>query len=339
MGKCTPAALLGAATKVILVEALANLMAVAPRGELPRTSAIVGRAHAGIVHELIDLDSFVTLFYGRFDLERNLFEFVDCGHTGAVHFAARSGDCSILHGDNLPLGIREGELHRPVTVVFEPGDLFVLFSDGITEAPNANRELFGVERLLDCVQVNRERLPQELVELIRSAVVQFSGSEQLKDDLTCVAIKILDLRIPPGRRELEVASTLAELGRVRAFVREVSLAADVHVTESWIAELELAANEAAANIIKHAHHNRAGERIQLEADVFPKHLLVRLLYLGDAFDPAQVVPFDPSQARSTFEDARESGFGLYLISHTVDIVFYSRDERGRNCITFVKEYS
>jgi sigma-B regulation protein RsbU (phosphoserine phosphatase) len=339
MGKGTPAALLGAATKVVLIEALAHLMALAPRGELPQIGEIVGRAHAGLVHQLIDLDSFVTLCYGRFDLQRNLFQFVDCGHTGAVRLAARSSDCSVLHGDNLPLGIREGERHRPVTVVFEPGDLFVLFSDGITEAANANRELFGVERLLDCVRVNREREPQELVELIRSAVVQFSGSEQLKDDLTCVAIKILDLRIPPGRRELEVASTLSELGRVRAFVREVSAAADQQVSERWIGELELAVNEAAANIIKHAHHNRAHERIQLEADVFPKHLLIRLLYLGEAFDPAQVVPFDPSQARSAFEDARESGFGLYLMSQTVDTVHYSRDERGRNCITFVKAYS
>jgi PAS domain S-box-containing protein len=340
MGKGTPAALLGAATKNILIEGLAHLMAVARREELPAAGEIVMRAHSGIVRQLIELESFVTLCYARFDLNHNVLEFVDCGHTGTIRLAAGTGACSVLQGDNLALGIREDECFGEVSVMFEPGDVFVLFSDGITEARNSEHELFGVDRLLECVRVNHELEPESLLERIRSAVVDFSGSERLKDDLTCLAIKILDPRLPVGRWELDIASDFGELGRVRTFVREVCGAArDAHITEHWISELELAVNEAASNVIKHAHQGRVDQRIILEAEVFPNHISIRVVYLGEQFDPSAVVPFDPFLAAPALETTRESGFGLYLISQTVNKVDYSRDERGRNCISLFKTYT
>ncbi len=99
--------------------------------------------------------------------------------------------------------------------------------------------------------------------------------------------------------------------------------------EDDVAELELAVNEAASNIMKHAYHGRADQRIQLEADAFPGRLSIRLHHLGDSFDPAAVSP-------PALDGSRESGFGVYLITKSVDDVRYSRDERGRNCIALVK---
>ncbi len=88
-------------------------------------------------------------------------------------------------------------------------------------------------------------------------------------------------------------------------------------------------NEAASNIMKHAYHGRADQRIQLEADMFPGRVSIRLHHLGDSFDPAAVSP-------PALDGSRESGFGIYLITKSVDDVRYSRDERGRNCIALVK---
>ena len=56
---------------------------------------------------------------------------------------------------------------------------------------------------------------------------------------------------------------------------------------------------------------------------------IRLHHLGDSFDPAAVSP-------PALDGSRESGFGIYLITNSVDEVRYSRDERGRNCIALVK---
>jgi anti-sigma regulatory factor (Ser/Thr protein kinase) len=81
--------------------------------------------------------------------------------------------------------------------------------------------------------------------------------------------------------------------------------------------------------MKHAYHGRADQRIHLEAEAFPDHVALRLHHLGDPFDPSWVSP--PS-----FDASRESGFGVYLISRSVDDVRYYRDERGGNCIALVK---
>ena len=67
-------------------------------------------AHSEIVRQLIDLDSFVTLCYARLHVSRHYMELVDCGHTGTIQWHARTGRCELLHGDNLPLGIRADEI-------------------------------------------------------------------------------------------------------------------------------------------------------------------------------------------------------------------------------------
>src|SRR5271157_4741725 len=123
MGKGIPAALLGAATKGHFLRALSDLMVLSRDRKLPEPKEIVMLAHATLVRHLIDLDSFVTLCYARFDMSRCSLDLVDCGHTGIVQLHGKTGLHETLHGDNLPLGIREGEIYDQISVPFEPGDL------------------------------------------------------------------------------------------------------------------------------------------------------------------------------------------------------------------------
>jgi PAS domain S-box-containing protein len=330
MGKGIPAALVAAATKSNFLEALCHLTAMSRSGQLPEPKEIVTLAHADMVRQLIDLESFVTLAYARFDLSRRHLDLVDCGHTGMMVVRAWTGSCEVIHGDSLPLGIREGEIFDQIGVTFEPGDLFLFYSDGITEMRNLAGELYGADRLAECVRINRELEPGPLVDAIRNDVVAFAQSERLSDDLTCVAVRVGAAQRSLARAELEIHSDLKELCRARAFVRDFCLALPTGLLDDDdVADLELAVNEAASNIMKHAYHGRADQRIQLDADGSPGRVSIRLHHLGDTFDPAAVSP--PS-----LDGSRESGFGVYLISRSVDEVLYSRDERGRNCIELVK---
>ena len=330
MGKGIPAALLGAAAKSHFMEALCHLIALSPTGALPEPREVVTLAHAGIGRHLIELESFVTLCYARVDLIRRRLDLVDCGHTGVIHVRGGTDLCEMIHGDNLPLGIREGEIYDQIAVPFEAGDVFVFYSDGITEASDAGGELFGADRLMACVRTNGTLAPDALVGAIRTAVVGFAGSDRLTDDLTCVAVEVGERRRPLARAEMEIRSDLRDLSRAREFVRTFCRALPGSpLDEDREAELELAVNEAASNVMKHAYHGRADQRIHLEAEAFPDHVAVRLHHLGDPFDPSAVPP--PS-----FDGTRESGFGVYLITRSVDDVRYYRDERGGNCIALVK---
>ncbi len=328
MGKGIPAALLGAATKTQLLKALCDLTVLSKGARLPEPREIIARAHAGLARHLIELDSFVTLCYARLDLNRLRLDLVDCGHTGVVHRHSRTGRIEILHGDNLPLGVREGEVYDQISVPFDPGDLFFFFSDGITEARSAAGQFFGVERLEEFLSLNAQLDPAALVEGIRKAVMTFSGTERLADDLTSVA-----LRVEPRdvlRTQIDITSDLSQLGRVREFVRSVcqSLPRQPMDDESEAA-LELAVNEAASNVIKHAYHGRGGQCIRLEAEVSPGRISILLSHLGDSFDPASAPP-------PALDGSRESGFGTFIIAQSVDEVRYYRDENGRNYIALAK---
>ena len=81
--------------------------------------------------------------------------------------------------------------------------------------------------------------------------------------------------------------------------------------------------------MKHAYHGRSDQWIDLEGEAFPSRVSIRLHHLGDPFDPATA----PLPA---LDGSRESGFGIYILSRSVDEVRYYRDERGRNCVVLVK---
>jgi Na+/proline symporter/serine phosphatase RsbU (regulator of sigma subunit)/anti-sigma regulatory factor (Ser/Thr protein kinase) len=330
MGKGIPAALLGAAAKSHFLEAMNHLLGMTEKGTLPQPKDIVTLAHGDMVGHLIALESFVTLCYARLDMNRRSLDLVDCGHPPLIHLRARTGLCELRQGDNLPLGIREGERYGQISVPFETGDVFLFYSDGITEAPGPAGELFGMDRLTEAVRVNRELEPEPLVEAIRRAVFGFAGSDQLADDLTCVAIKVVEGQLPIARAELEIAGRLTELRRAREFVRAFCCGApEPRLDPDGVAELVLTVNEAASNVMKHAYGGRGDQPIRLEAEAFPDHVSIVLRHLGDPFDPSLAPP-------PPLDGSRESGFGIYLITRSVDDVRTYRDERGRCCIALKK---
>jgi phosphoserine phosphatase RsbU/P len=331
MGKGVPAALLGAAIKSSFLRAFSHLMSFLDRGNLPEPKDIVTSVHGGVTRQFIGLEIFATLCYGRFDLEQRQFDFVDCGHTKTIHFRGRARACQTLEGDNVPLGFSEREVYQQFSIPFEVGDIFFFYSDGVTEATNEGGEFFGVNRLVELIETNSRLDPEELVEKVRMAVVGFSHSETFADDLTCVAVKMVDAadEVRIAHAELEVPSDLAQLAPIRALVHRFCQDLRPALDEDGIGRLELAVTEATSNIVKHAYHGRTDQRIQIEADAFADRILLRLYHFGDAFDPQGVKP-------PAFDGSREGGFGVYIIGRSVDEVRYTRDDNGRNCISLVE---
>jgi len=133
-----------------------------------------------------------------------------------------------------------------------------------------------------------------------------------------------------ARYELDIPSEPSQLARLRAFVTSFCLAGPVPILdETGIHELELAVNEAATNVMRHAHQGRTDLPIHVEAESDAAQVVIRLRYGGTPFDPTTVAP-------PTFDGSREGGFGVYFISMCVDQARYSQDKDGRNCLRLVK---
>jgi serine phosphatase RsbU (regulator of sigma subunit) len=169
---------------------MSRLMYVFQPGQLPEPEEVVNWMHGELTAQFIELNVFATLCYMRFDMDTRSVLAVDAGHTKTIHFQRRFNRFQMLEGENMPLGCNEHEVYRQFSAPFEEGDLFVFYSDGVTEAKNPTGEFFGVERVLDFVREHLTLSPESLVERLREAVIAYSGSAKFADDLTCVVVRI-----------------------------------------------------------------------------------------------------------------------------------------------------
>lgn len=309
MGKGVPAALLGAAAKTQLVRAMAALKGAG----LPEPEQIVAQVHQLITPQLLELESFVTLCYARFDLERQQLAFVDCGHTRILHYRSQSGDCAALEGGNLPLGFSSTEEYRQAALGFGPLDCFLFYSDGVTEARNRDGEYYGEERLMQMLAGSAGRTPHEILERLRSELAGFTATETLSDDLTCVAVAI-----GPAARRVLLHGRIEELEQVRALVCDFSQCEwGARVDGDLLDQLILAADETYANIVKHGRPGTlSAEPVAVSAYSQDGEAVIRFAYRG--------VPFDPETAdEPAFDGSRSGGFGLYIVRNSVDRVDYA----------------
>jgi sigma-B regulation protein RsbU (phosphoserine phosphatase) len=334
MGKGVPAALLAAGAKTEFLRSLTQLLAGSPRGYIPQPADVVNRVHQVLTPHLLNLDSFVTLAYVRFDPVAKKVTLVDCGSTNLIRRAADAGRIDYLSGFNLPLGAAASEVYAEASFDYAADDLFVLYSDGVTEARNAAGEVFGLERLRDLIAGQTDMGSQHLADAISEAVTGFVGSRSLADDLTCVVLKTVEAPADDRRLrrdELEVSSHPKELRRIRAFLRGYCEGrGGCGLTEQELDSLELAVSEAASNIMRHAYHGRTNRHILIGIDAGEGSLKVQLTHDGDPFVNAEQVS-DPLA-----EGAWESGFGLFIMRQAVDRVDYGEDGLGRQYIRLSK---
>ena len=102
--------------------------------------------------------------------------------------------------------------------------------------------------------------------------------------------------------------------------------------EDEMAALELAVNEAAANVMKHAYEGRADQPVRVEVSSNNDAVTVCLVHRGQPFDRTEVPP--PS-----FDGTRDNGFGVYLIEQCVGTVSYSENQEGEQCVYMVKQFT
>lgn len=131
--------------------------------------------------------AYATLFFLEYDDRTRRFRYANCGHVTAL-LLRRDGTLQRLESTATVLGLFE-EWDCPIEQQsLSPGDLLLLYTDGITESFNAAGEEFGESRLIECLQRHRGLTPSDLLAEIAAEVRRFSPHEQ-HDDLTLLVAK------------------------------------------------------------------------------------------------------------------------------------------------------
>ncbi len=178
-GKGLPAALLMAGVQ-------ATLRALAPTVSPP--DACLTRANE-LLHASTAPDRFVTLFYGVLDAERHLFTYANAGHN-RPYLLRPGAEPRVLREGGLMLGGIARVAYTAATLALEPGDTVVIFSDGIVEAMNAQREDFGEARLYSLLAEYGTNTPADaLAARIEAAALAHTAGAPQADDLTVLVLQ------------------------------------------------------------------------------------------------------------------------------------------------------
>ena len=132
---------------------------------------------------------FVTVFYGIFNLKTGEISYCDAGHN-PPYILKRGGAVEVLPMSQDPMvGAIDGIEYHGATLQLDHGDSLVMFTDGVTEAMNAQNEEFGEERLEDTLAEVTMHNCQQIVEAIKADVAAFVGDAEQSDDITVLALK------------------------------------------------------------------------------------------------------------------------------------------------------
>jgi sigma-B regulation protein RsbU (phosphoserine phosphatase) len=140
------------------------------------------------LYQSTDRSKFATLFYGILDHQTGRLVFANAGHNRPFYFTGDERP-RMIESAGLALSIVEDVAYPEGTLTFEPGDLLLLYSDGITEAMNAQNEEYGEQRLTETAGKYRDLSAHLLLNKIIESVRQFAGKAPQADDMTMIVLK------------------------------------------------------------------------------------------------------------------------------------------------------
>jgi Serine phosphatase RsbU, regulator of sigma subunit len=132
---------------------------------------------------------FVTVFYLIFDMKKMTFKFSNGGHLPVIRLNA-AGEYEMLDvSDGTPLGMIESN-YSGKEAHLSKGDIFVFYTDGVTEAMNSRRELYGADRLIRSIKSSRHLPSKGIIDAVLKDVRYFEPRSTQHDDITLIVIKI-----------------------------------------------------------------------------------------------------------------------------------------------------
>jgi phosphoserine phosphatase RsbU/P len=179
-GKGVPAALLMAFLR-------ASLRAATHIGYSPHIS--MAKVNY-LLWESIERNQFVTAFYGILDVTNKTLSYTNAGHNPPL-LLDKDGNFEFIERGSLPLGMFKDTRYHEYYLTTKPGDMLVLYTDGVTEARSPGGEEFGRNRLAEAVKKNRNLVARELISAVQRDVVEWTDGQGAGDDVTFFVIKAL----------------------------------------------------------------------------------------------------------------------------------------------------
>ena len=142
-----------------------------------------------VVHEVGPTGMFITAAFLRLEQTTRRITLCSAGHNPTLLFRSKSGKVESIESHGPPLGFLEGATYTCHETRIEPGDVLMLYTDGITEAANEDLDMFGEERLGAILREHATAGAEAVLAAARRGLVEFTGRERYDDDVSLMVIK------------------------------------------------------------------------------------------------------------------------------------------------------
>ena len=309
-GKGVPAALMMAVMR-------AMFRSEARRGD--SASAIVNTMNHNLSYEYT-AGYFVTMFVGILDLRTGHLDYCNAGHEHPLV----SGE-PLPVKRNLPVGALPDWNYEGQEATLQSGDTLFLYTDGLSEAKNADNKLFGRQHVHDLVNKHNDCTPRQLAELVKDEVGAFVGDTEQSDDLTLLIIKWQQPEV--FNSHLSIRTDMDDIEQIDQFIAEASQQAQFSTKETK--QMRLAIEEAVANVVNYSQ----ATYVNLDASVNDRQMKVTITDDGIPFDATA----DSTTDLSLSPDQRPpGGLGIMLLHRMTDMLEYKRTDNC-NVLTIVKK--
>jgi sigma-B regulation protein RsbU (phosphoserine phosphatase) len=155
------------------------------------TAVIAERVH-DLLLKVSTAEMFVTAFYANLNHKTRQMTYIRGGHDRPVYYQAATGKINLLDTPGRFLGLLPNLIIQEAELTFEPGDVLVCYSDGVTDAVRAeDNEMYGLQRLEEIIAREGYRPAQELIDVIVEDVDRFRDGAEQPDDLTLLVTKAI----------------------------------------------------------------------------------------------------------------------------------------------------
>ena len=236
---------------------------------------------------------------------------------------------------NLPVGIMADMKYVTQECTLDSGCTLFLYTDGLTEAMNAEFEQFGEQRITGLLNVcNQKKLPpRQILDTVWDGVHAFVQQADQSDDLTMLA-----LRYTPG----QFATQLSEKITLNCDVKRIpelnnfleSIGERLNMDMPVISQVQMAVEEAVVNVMNYAYPDGKNGFVTIKVMSDGHEIRIVVIDSGIAFDPTSKEKADTTLS---VEERPIGGLGIFMIREMMDSINYERVD-GRNILTMAKNF-